>query len=285
MKRETIIPMAHASIASRFNKAVSLEKDRKYGQALKEYIGIINDCPTYRRAYINIGSLFSRMNRLNDAMKCYLAALSLGEDYITHFNMGCLYYKSGMYENAVTSLLKAFGLNNHFHLTMLVLGLCYSRLNRLDDAEKSFKRVLRRWPHNRVAMTALSFIYFNRGMYEHSLYYVDQILRHATTKGNAAMQALKADILLKMGRYEESASEIKSIKKVVDGYKMFDEFIQSVPVDSLSDRYGTIDEKIHKLKRASKVDPTQLISLSLCHLFKGDTDEAIDCLFKLRKKY
>jgi len=43
------------------------------------------------------------------------------------------------------------------------------------------------------------------------------------------------------------------------------------------------DEKIDFLK--SNPDRENLITLSLCHLFKGETDTAIDYLFEARKKF
>ena len=55
------------------------------------------------------------------------------------------------------------------------------------------------------------------------------------------------------------------------------------PVESFTDKYGTIDDKIETLNERIKEDANSLISLSLCHLLKGDTDTAIDYLFKSKK--
>jgi len=79
--------------------------------------------------------------------------------------------------------------------------------------------------------------------------------------------------------------EIKIIKQKADGYRYFDEFIKSIPVDSLTDKYGTIDNKIDLLKNKTSISGDHLISLSLCHLLKGETDTAIDYLFKFKKNF
>jgi len=55
-------------------------------------------------------------------------------------------------------------------------------------------------------------------------------------------------------------------------------------VETLTDRFGTIDDKIQSLNEKVFADSSSLISLSLCHLFKGETDAAIDYLFKFKKK-
>jgi len=74
--------MIHEGIHDRFNKAVEMERTGAYPQALTEYFSIIKEDNTYRNAYINMGSLFSRMNHLSYAMECYQKAIKLGEDFI-----------------------------------------------------------------------------------------------------------------------------------------------------------------------------------------------------------
>ena len=71
--------MAAQSIVTKFNRAVQFEKDGDYDKALREYISnyyrLIHHSVS---AYLNLGSLYSRMNKFPEAMKCYEAALSLG---------------------------------------------------------------------------------------------------------------------------------------------------------------------------------------------------------------
>jgi len=93
--------MKAISTADRFKNAVRLEKNGDHEKAINEYLIVIHADPKFRSAYINLGSLYSRMNRLKEAMKCYTAALSIGADYITYFNVGCIYYKTGKYIDAL----------------------------------------------------------------------------------------------------------------------------------------------------------------------------------------
>jgi tetratricopeptide (TPR) repeat protein len=274
--------MPKISPPNRFNRAVQYENEGNFEKALNEYIAVLNSDPTFRNAYINLGSLYSRMNRLTDAMRCYEAALALGHDYITYFNIGCIFYKTGNYSDALLNLDNSSVMNKSFALSRLVTGLCHSRLNRLVEAEKNFLEVLQLWPDNRVSLTALAIIYYNKHMFDQSLQLLNRLLQ--VNADNVKIRELKSDILLKLGRIDESASEMKIVKKAADGYRYFDEFIKSIPVDTLADKYGTIDEKIKNLNDSVFEDSNNLISLSLCHLFKGDTDAAIDYLFKYKKK-
>lgn len=274
--------MRNNTATARFNRALQLEKNGDYEKALREYHAIINDYPSFRNAYINLGSLYSRLNRLPEAMRCYHAALALGHDFITLFNTGSILYKMGNYQDALKNLEQSALLNNNFAISKLVIGLCHSRLNNIPKAEKYFIDVLRIWPGNRVAMTALAIIYYNNNRYDRSLALLERLLQ--LDAENIKIRELKSDILLKTGHINESAAEIKVIKRKADGYKFYDEFIKSIPVETLTDRFGTIDDKIELLNQKVYADSSNLISLSLCHLFKGETDTAIDYLFKFKQK-
>lgn len=274
--------MKDATIHHTFNRAVQYEKDGDYENAQKAYISVITTDPGFRPAYVNLGSLYSRMNFFTESMRCFEAALILGEDYITYFNIGCTLYKMNDYTRALKNLKLSISLNKQFALSKLVSGLCLSRLNKLSDAENYFLDVLKIMPDNRVALTALAIIYYNRNNYNLSLQMLNRILY--LDANNVKLREMKSDILLKTGRIDESVKEIKIIKQKAAGYRYFDEFIQSIPVDALTDKYGTIDNKIDSLKK-NDLDSHALISLSLCHLFKGETDAAIDYLFKYKKTF
>lgn len=275
--------MADMAIQRSFNRAVQHEKDGDYEKAQKTYLSIITADPAFRPAYVNLGSLYSRMNHLAESMRCFEAALELGRDYITYFNMGCTLYKLNDYAKALKQLEHSISMNRHFALSKLVAGLCLSRLNNLSDAEHYFLDVLKILPDNRVSLTALAIIYYNKNDFDHSLQMLNRILYMDAE--NIKLREMKSDILLKNGQIDESVKEIKIIKRKADGYRYFDEFIQSVPVDALTDKYGTIDTKIDSLKKKNDTDTNSLISLSLCHLFKGETDTAIDYLFKFKKTF
>jgi tetratricopeptide (TPR) repeat protein len=275
--------MTAGTINQKFNRAVQLEKEGNYENAQKEYISIITADPAFRPAFVNLGSLYSRMNYFAESMRCYEAALTLGSDYITYFNIGCTLYKMNDYSKAFKNLQLSVSLNKQFALSKLVAGLCLSRLNKLADAEYYFLDVLKIWPDNRVSLTALAIIYYNKNNYDYSLQMLNRILY--LDANNIKLREMKSDILLKTGHIDESVKEIKIIKQKAVGYRYFDEFIKSIPVDVLTDKYGTIDNKIDSLNSKKNTDGNNLISLSLCHLFKGETDTAIDYLFKFKKTF
>jgi tetratricopeptide (TPR) repeat protein len=271
------------SIRERFKSALRYEKEGNFAMALQEYTSIVQEDRAHKETYINLGSLYSRMNRLGDAMKCYEKALSLGEDYLVHFNVGSIYYKMGHYKRAVLQLEKSRKLNGSFALTLLVMGLSFSRLRNYKAAEKCFQEVLRLLPDNRTALTAVAIICFETGRYEEALGLIDKIL--GLDSANTGIRKLRADVLFRMNRPEESAGELKTLKESREEFKSYDEFVRSIPAEMYADKYGTIDEKIETLKTRSRFggDKEDLLSLSLCFLLKGDSDKAIDYLIEARK--
>jgi tetratricopeptide (TPR) repeat protein len=267
-------------ITEAFNSAVQSEKNGSYDDALVSYKSIIKADPGCREAYINLGSLYSRMNNLPEAMNYYEKALSLGKDYLTFFNIGSIHYKMDDYKKAIMNLEKSKIQNARFLLSSLVLGLCYSRLDNLKAAEINFSDVLKINPQNRVALTALAILFYNQNKYSRAIQLLNTILKY--DEANIKIKELRSNILLKTGKIDESKQDIKSIKSISDGYRYYDEFIKSIPVEAYNDKYGTINEKIDFLKGNIENDKKSLISLSLCHLFKGETDAAIDYLFQFK---
>lgn len=268
------------NITDRLNNAASLEKNEDASSALNEYVSIIERDSANREACLNLGSLYFRLKRYRDAENFFLKAISIDEEYSAYYNLGSLYYRMGEYKKSVLNLEKSRRLNVSFYLASLVMGLSYSRMNNIKAAETNFLNVLKSDKENRVAITALAIIYYNEGRLDEALNFLERI----TDKENLKINEFKANILYRSGKITETADEIKGIARLSDGYRYYDNFIKSIPVEVYSDKYGDIDQKIELLKEKAVNDRDSLISLSLCHLLKGETETAIDYLFEAKKR-
>ncbi len=234
-----------------------------------------------RESYFNHGQDLFRLGKIEESAKYYQMGNCIKEDHLSLYNLGCIYYKQGKYKKAIFNLEKSKSLDSHFFKSALVAGLCYSRLDNIKAAENNFINVLMNDTLNRVALTALSILYYNQGKFRESLKLVNRITSKFTSAEN--IKNLKYDILLKSCLNENSTGEIKQLKNNSDQFKLYDKYIESVKVDIYTDKYGTIADKIKILEEKNEEDSSSLISLSLCHLFNGDTDSAIDYLFKARR--
>lgn len=254
-------------------------KEKKSGLNIKsENFAITeNDIPKEENL-ISRGIFFSRKGKTDEALECFLKASKTEESYLVFYNIGCLYYKKGEYKKSIFNLERSRKLNPAFPLSSLITGICYSRLGNLKAAQSNFINVLMIDPGNKTAATALSILLQNQGKIKES---VKILSRFSESDNNdAAIRKLRTDILFSTENIEETASTIKDLKKESKSYKDFDEYINSIPVEVYNDKYGTISDKINNLE--TNKTQKNLISLSLCHLLKGDTDSAIDYLVQAK---
>lgn len=268
----------------RFEYCVALEKEGNLDESIREYEALVADLGGAKEIFVNLGALYAKKEKLDDAMRCFESARKYGEDHLVNFNMGSVLYKQGHFRKAIIHFRRSKKLKADFALASLVMGLCYSRLNEKHAAKRCFEEVLKSWHDNLVALTALAIIAFQEGELQNALEYAEKI--KSLDPENKEILHLRAKILYRMERFGEYADTMKEIKKASNGFKNFDTFIQSIPVDVYTDRYGQIDQKIESLKEKAMADgsTSNLISLSLCHLFKGETDQALDCLIEARRR-
>jgi tetratricopeptide (TPR) repeat protein len=249
---------------------------------LNYIVETIKENPTKRKLYIQLAVELTKLNSFDQAIKSFNKANLLSEDYITFYNIGSLYYKKNDFKNAILALEKSKNLNNKFYMTFLLTGLCYGRLNNFKAAESNFINVITNAPENITALTALAILYFNQGKINDSLKILEKI--PGTNDKADSIQKIKSEILFNSGKITESVNEMKNFKDSSVKFKGFNDYIKSIPVSILTDKYGTIEEKILKLENQRTKTSSDLISLSLCCLFSGDTDSAIDYLFEAREK-
>ena len=267
----------------RLYRAQDLEKQGNYLSALDEYRAIAREETGCIDVYFNLGALYSRMKRYEEALGCYRHILSAREDYLIYFNMGSVFYRMGEYKKAIIHLRKSKVLNEGFSLSALVMGLAFSRMEDRKGAEKCFRDVLDVLPENRVALNAMAILCYNEKKYDEALNYLNKIIQR--DPGNVKISQFRTSVLLDAGKIPETATEIQNLRKISDGCRIYDEYIKSIPVEAYTDRYGTIDEKIAVLNARDKKDKNNLISLSLCHMFKGEQETAIELLLRAREQF
>ncbi|HNR88774.1 MAG TPA: tetratricopeptide repeat protein [Spirochaetota bacterium] len=275
---------ARRDLRRRFDTARDLERTGDFPAALREYAAIIKQHRDCKDAFQNLGALYTRMSCPNKALSCFKRAVALGEDYLSYFNLGCLYYTKGDFKRAVINLDRSRRLNPDFMLSLELMALSFTRLKNYRAAETSFDEVLRRAPRNQVALTAMAILAFDRRSYDRSLEYLNRII--VIDLGNAKMRAFRARVLARLNRFTESASELKEAKRAGRGFRAFDAFVRSVPVERYTDRFGSLEEKLGAVRVAAsdRRDSGSLIALSLCHILSGETDAALDFLVEARRR-
>jgi len=203
----------------------------------------------------------------------------LKKDYIIYYNLGSVYYRLANYKKAIINLEKSRNIETSFEIPSLVIGLCYSKMNNIKAAESNFEKVLDLNKDNKIALTALAIIKYNQQNYEKAIEYFNILLQNDSS--NKKLRELKHSALKKSGKYNINPVILKHIEVKSSGFQYYNEYIKSVPVELLIDKYGTIDQKIDMLKSREQSNQN-FISLSLCHLFKGESEAALDYLLAVR---
>ena len=229
-----------------------------------------------RDSYVELGIELVKLNMVDQALQSFKRANQIKEDYLSLYNSASLYYKKNDFKTAIIQLEKSRQIKPDFVMSSILAGICYSRLNNLRAAEVNFINVLMADPANRTALTALSILYHNQGRTNESLNLVNRI----TILYKPGTNLVK----LKTGLIKHSISGRKQVTgvKKTENPDEYDRYIKSVPVEVFTDKFGTIKEKIEKLEVKPEKNIQNLISLSLCHLFSGNTDSALEYLMAAR---
>ncbi len=263
-------------ILKKFYHASNLVKQKKYDVALAEFLKIVKAKPDFREAFMYIGSIYSILDKNDQSEKWFLQAQKIKNDHLIMYNLGSLYYKSGKYKKAILILEKAKKYDKNFVSADLIMGLSFSRLNNFKAAESNFKKVIELDAKNRIALTALAILYYNDNQNNESLKLFKLLVK-------LYPESTKFDNITNTLMQRTDSSKDEKQQKVI-GKKIYDEFIKSVPVEMFTDKYGTLDEKISNLKNKKNNDSESLLSLSLCHLFNGEPEEAMKYLKKAKDK-
>lgn len=268
------------TIQEQFREALRLEEQGNVNEALQLYTHILTIDNSYRAALINLGSLYYRLKQFKHALDCFLRALQLKEDYIVLFNIGSLYFRLGEYKKAIITLNQCTTYNPDFFTAFLVKGIAFSKLNNYKAALVCFKEVIKKDPSNKVALTAIILLYYEQKNYTDALHYLQQYdIYHDSFK----FREINSDIILQCAQYNNR--ELISYALQKKGFRYFNQYITTIPSTVFKDSKGTIDTKILKLEQEIRKEPTTkaLISLSLCHLFIGNDQVALQYLAQAAK--
>lgn len=268
------------TIQEQFREAIRMEEQGNVTEALQLYKHILKIDNSYRAALINLGSLYYRMKQFKHALDYFLRALKLKEDYIVLFNIGSLYFRLGEYKKAIITLNQCNTCNPDFFIALLVKGIAFSKLNNYKAALVCFKEVIKNDPSNKVALTAIILLCYEQKNYTDALHYLQQYDRY---HDSFRFKEVTSDIILQCAHYNDGELISHSLQK--RGFRQFNEYIATIPPVIFKDSKGTIDTKIQKLEQEIQKEPTPqaFISLSLCHLFIGNDQAALQYLARASK--
>ena len=118
-------------------------------------------------AYNNIGLLFVRLKRFDEALEAYRAARAIDPNFVpTYNNLGKLWFLQGEFDRAIATYHRALELNPEGALTHYNLGKAYQKSDRHSEAVTCFQKAIELEPDRVSAEIDCGVSQMARGEYQ-----------------------------------------------------------------------------------------------------------------------
>ncbi|TQE81721.1 lipopolysaccharide assembly protein LapB [Leptospira noguchii] len=290
--------MTGTDITKRFNQALILEKDGNYPEAIRLYEDLIQSQPKYQKPYLNLGALYSKQGNSKKAIEVYQKALYVGKSPELYYNIGIELYRTGETETAIRSLKKSLEIEKRFLNSHILLAYCYRQLERDDKTELYLTNAIRLDPKNRMALTALATLYFEKERWRDCLETANKV--NKLFPNDPRIQVLLSEVHTRLGNFKQSFEILKQATSQSKGFTRFSDAIEESKknpeeaafFDSLEKlTKNKLDEFRSKLEMNqenpedfSPPNPQDALDLSLMYLFHGDKERALKYMLYAQKQ-
>ena len=268
--------MNNHNIAQYLKSALELEKTGEYKSALEQYKKILGLDQNNFQAWLNAGSLYSKIHKSEKAIICYAQALKQKESEIVYYNLGTEYFKLHQFTDSMKVVKKCLEQNPQFLSAYLLLAVIADQLGQFKVASDSIENLLRFEPNHRGAHTAMIVLCIKNKAHDMALRYLDKLTVLGERK--QVIDQLKSKLFLSKGDVVESiqlfqimSRENPELKKIVKNLK---EELPSENRNIIHAKKNQINKKINKKGK-------DWLDLSLISLFEGDGEEAMNHLKKV----
>jgi Flp pilus assembly protein TadD len=139
-------------------------------EAVKEYTTAIRLEPDYAEAYNNLGLVYYLQERIEEAIQQYLTALRLTRGFAkAHNNLGAAYFKQGRLDEAIQEYITALKLKPDDADPHNNLGNAYATQGQLDEAIKEYMAALKLKPDFPEVHHNLGIVYATQGRLEEAV--------------------------------------------------------------------------------------------------------------------
>lgn len=154
------------------------------------------------RAYNNLGNVYRRQERTEEAIAMFKAAIEISPHARTYSNLGAVYRKEGRIMEALETHKKAIEVDPEDAYPYFGLGLVYSQAGDYDKALEQYRAAIDRDPKYAEAYSNMGAIFLAAGDLERAI----AMYREAITANSLFVQAYfnLGVALAKLGRAEEA---------------------------------------------------------------------------------
>lgn len=125
------------------DKVEEMIGEKKYDEAEKMLIGIVEIDPTNPRIYSKLGVIYLEQDNFGDSKEAFKTAIKYDKDNdLLYNNLGLALFNQGRYVEAIEAYEKSIRLNGTIPHRYINLGLSYAALRQYEKALNSYKKAL-----------------------------------------------------------------------------------------------------------------------------------------------
>ena len=186
-----------------FREAVAAQQHGDDALAVQKYRELLKRYPDAVEARANLGAALVKLERFDEAIEQYRAALAKSENSALRLNLALAYYKKGALREAAEQLTAMRAAPGDARVATL-LGDCYTRLGQDDRAVAVLTPVAAAHPGDLAVAWLLGSALIRTGHRREGLKLVDQVAR----QGNSAEAYLLAgQTSLKLNEFENARDD------------------------------------------------------------------------------
>jgi tetratricopeptide (TPR) repeat protein len=202
-----ILPQ-QADVATRFNRAVELQKQGNLAEAAAEYRSVLALKPDYAEAQANLGVCLAQQGKYDEAVGAYQQALRLAPQLTPILlNLGIAYYRGGQFSQAAETLQKFIDTRPDSVQGRQLLGLALIELGRDAEAVTQLEATLTAAPQDIAVLYSLGLAYLRLGR---SGFRATLERLAAFPAGYPALHFLEGQAFLRDQEYEKALEELKA---------------------------------------------------------------------------
>jgi tetratricopeptide (TPR) repeat protein len=183
-------------------------KEGKFDEAIKHYRRALELNRTYPMAHFNLGNALSRIGKIEEATEQYRRAIQLTPNFSTaQYNFGRALAALGRYEEAMEHFRHAVELNPDFAEAHNNLGLLLAGSGKREEAIEHYRRALQAEPKLAVAHINLAAALSAQGKAEEAITHYQRSLELEPKRASAHVDL--GEILAARGRLDEAMSHFR----------------------------------------------------------------------------
>jgi tetratricopeptide (TPR) repeat protein len=146
------------------------KKEGRFEEAIQQYLAVIRLQPDFINAHNNLGTAYAAQGYPEKAIQEYLIEISRRPGHIdAHYNLGTAYAKQGQLEKAAQEYLTVLKLQPNYIDAHNNLGNVYKLQGHLEEAMQEYLTVLKLQPNHIAARYNLGAVYAQQGQLENAI--------------------------------------------------------------------------------------------------------------------